>query len=86
MFWTEEDIQPAVTAAESTFGRQAQYHSSPFVDIIIETPKFGTIWYGDVSGTVSDVAERAQSLSSKLNDIITVRDAGTLSVIFASNK
>lgn len=82
MFWTEEDIQPAVAAVESVFGRQGQYQPTPFVYVSIETSKYGTVWYGDVSGTIADVVSKAASLAGKVYDNMTVRDLGTSTVLY----
>lgn len=82
MFWNEEDIQPTVTMAEQVFGKQGQYQLSPFVYVSVETAKFGTIWYGDVSGTTARVKELAEKLAGKLGDKITVRDLATSNILF----
>lgn len=77
MFYTAEDVQPVVNAAIEVFGKQAQYRPSPFVYISIEIPKYGCVWYGDVSGDYSTVKELSNKLSTKLNEPVRVRDLGT---------
>lgn len=80
MFWTEEDIYPAVEAAEEMFGKQGQYvvsDSKEFVYIGLETPKFGMIWYGDYAGTFTSVSEMASTLSTKIGQTVKVIDLGT---------
>ncbi|MEK9767308.1 MAG: hypothetical protein VW683_00190 [Betaproteobacteria bacterium] len=50
MFWTAEDIEPAVELAEKIFGKSGRIHFN--VDIIknvnIFTREFGKIWHGDL--------------------------------------
>jgi hypothetical protein len=81
MFWAAEDIQPVVNAATGVFGPQAQYHMDPYVYISVETPKYGCVWYGDVSGDFGTVRERAMTLTAKLGEKITVREMGTSNII-----
>jgi hypothetical protein len=77
MYWNEDDIQPVVNTAVEIFGKPAQYQPEPFVYISIETPRFGTIWYGDVNGDINSVTEKATVLMSKLGEKVIVRDLGT---------
>jgi hypothetical protein len=81
MFWTEEDIQPAVNAATKVFGTSAQYHLDPCVYVSVETPRYGCIWYGDVTGDFGTVREHAMALIAKLGDKIIVREMGTSNII-----
>lgn len=80
MFWTEEDIYPAVKSAQEIFGKPAQYvvaENKEFVYIGLETPKFGMIWYGDYAGSFTTVSEMASSLSTKIGQPVKVIDLGT---------
>jgi len=81
MFWTEEDIQPVVSAAEEVFGKQGQYSDDPFVFVGIEHAKFGTVWYGDVSGTYETIREFALNLTAKTGEQFNIVDFGTLKTI-----
>lgn len=81
MFWNEDDIQPTVNTAIEIFGTQAQYQPEPFVFVSIETPKFGPIWYGDISGDYTTVKEKVTQLAGKLGETVTARDMGTSAVI-----
>lgn len=81
MFWSAEDIQPAVNAATEIFGKPAQYKVGQYVFISVETPKYGCIWYGDIEGNVDTVIQLSDKLSSKLNEPINVRDLGTSELI-----
>lgn len=80
MFWTEEDIYPAVKAAEELFGKQAQYvvnDNKEFVYIGLETAKYGIIWYGDYPGTFTEVSLLADTLAARISTKIKVIDLGT---------
>jgi hypothetical protein len=80
MFWTEEDIYPAVKAAEELFGKQAQYvvnDDKQFVYIGLETPKYGTIWSGDYPGTFTEVSLLADTLSARISQKVKIIDLGT---------
>lgn len=81
MFWSAEDIQPAVNAATEIFGKQAQYEVDPYVFISVETPKYGCIWYGDIAGDFGTVREKVLTLTAKLGEQITVREMGTDTII-----
>lgn len=81
MFWGAEDIQPVVNAATEVFGKPAQYHNDPCVYVSVETPKYGCIWYGDVSGDFGTIREYAMTLTAKLGEKIIVREMGTSNII-----
>lgn len=83
MFWSEEDIQPVVTAAEQIFGKQGQYHANPFTYVSIEHPKFGTVWYGDIAGTSETVRELTTALTTKTGEKFVARDMGTSQLIIS---
>jgi hypothetical protein len=50
MFYTEEDVQPAVTKATELFGPVGNIKMGNNVirDTMIATREFGKIWYGDI--------------------------------------
>lgn len=83
MFYDEQDVQPAVNAAIEIFGKQAQYQPDPFVYLSIETPKFGIIWYGDITGDYGTAREKATQLAAKLGEKIIARDLGTSAEIIS---
>lgn len=76
MFYDKEDVQPAVSAATQLFGAVAQYHPTPFTYLAIETPKYGKIWYGDVSSD-TPIREKCENLAKTLGEPITALDMGT---------
>jgi hypothetical protein len=66
MFYTEEDIQPAVTAAVRIFGNNGTYvFGKNTVNITVATREFGKIWYGDVSATT--VNAKCSQLARMIN-------------------
>lgn len=77
MFWTEEDIQPAVDTATQFFGAPAQYRDTNYVFIGLQTPKFGMIWYGDFDGDYIKAGELADVVASKIQQKVKVIDLGT---------
>jgi len=52
MFYTEEDVQPAVDLAVKIFGKPEQYHTwsegQVMMNVAVMTRKFGKIWTGDL--------------------------------------
>lgn len=84
MFYTKDDIQPAVNATAELFGSQAQYQPSPFMYLAIETPKYGTLWYGDTQLDANTVKERCRTLSKTINEPISAIDLGTGYLVFNS--
>lgn len=67
MFYTEEDVQPAVTAAEQIFGKPGSmdYGKNVLYNVHVFTREFGKLWYGDVSAF--DVADKLKELHNLLN-------------------
>lgn len=74
MFYTEEDVQPAVDAAVKIFGKQGSMDTGKNIlyNISIFTREFGKIWYGDVS--TFDLKEKLKELSTIINTEIFVID------------
>lgn len=74
MFYTEEDIQPAVDAAVSVFGTPGNMSMEPNTnwDVIVETSNFGKIWYGDVEGGVEMLVQKKQELEKLINETVLV--------------
>lgn len=77
MFYTEEDVLPAVKSAIDVFGPQAQYREKNYVFIGLQTPKFGMIWYGDFDGDYVKASKFADVLSTKINQKVKVIDLAT---------
>ena len=75
MFYTEEDVTPAVQIAVELFGPVGNMlQESRFVtrDVIIGTHEFGKLWYGDVEGTVDYVNELCEILSKRINQQVSI--------------
>ena len=67
MFWTDEDIKPAVDSAEQLFGPQNQYiKDTPYKNMSIISREFGKIWYGDVDFD-ENFKEKMEMLSVTIN-------------------
>jgi hypothetical protein len=67
MFWTEDDIAPAVKVACELFGQQGVMSETKTVrrNVVIGTNKFGKIWYGDVD-TTTDIEGLLSILSYRI--------------------
>lgn len=72
MFWTYEDIQPAVESARKLFGPENQYVSdTPYKNVSIMTREYGKLWFGDLEST-KDIQERLEMLSVTINQKVYV--------------
>jgi hypothetical protein len=67
MFYTNEDLTPAVNQAVSMLGRNGVRRVGRDIEasVSIATREFGKIWYGDVDRTTVDTA--CTMLSERLN-------------------
>jgi hypothetical protein len=72
MFYTEEDVEPAVVTTIELFGPAGGFSEdrNALKSISIATREFGKLWYGDVDkGTLT---EKCVALSAKLNQKVYV--------------
>lgn len=67
MYYTEEDIQPAVTIATELFGPAGNmmHGKNMKYNVMIATAKFGKIWYGDVDGSTEYINSLLTILSQR---------------------
>lgn len=67
MFWTENDIAPAVQIACELFGPQGNMNETKTNrrNVIIGTNKFGKLWYGDVD-TSTDINTLLSILTQRI--------------------
>jgi hypothetical protein len=75
MFYTEEDVTPAVQIATELFGPVGNMlQDSRFVsqNVIIGTREFGKLWYGDVEGTIDYVNELCEILGKRINQQVSI--------------
>lgn len=68
MFYVEEDIQPVVDAVENVMGPNGTmtYGEKVVKNVIISTPEFGKIWYGDFEGTLEQLDKVITQLSTNI--------------------
>jgi len=69
MFWTDEDIQPAVNLAEKLFGPNNSYehdNRNAHRNISIMTRELGKIWFGDMELN-ENTKENMEKLSVTIN-------------------
>lgn len=64
MFWTADDVQPAVNEAVRLFGVQGRIGNGKVSErnISIATREYGKLWYGDIS-------EDHLTFKNKLNEL-----------------
>ena len=75
MFWTDEDVQPAVQVATELLGPVGNMlEPNRFVsqNVIIGTREFGKLWYGDVAGTADYVNELCEIMSKRIGQQVMV--------------
>jgi hypothetical protein len=74
MFWTEEDIQPVVNAVIRRMGKAGRmsYGKQVLMNVIVSTPQFGAVWYGDFEGTVDELTRISSELSAETGYVVRV--------------
>jgi hypothetical protein len=71
MFYSEDEVQPAVTHATMLFGRVGTIDPvAEHKNVCIATKQFGKLWYGDV--TAQDLAINVPLLQASLGQEIFV--------------
>jgi len=84
MYYTEEDIQPAVDLAVKIFGPSGQYHTwgqgQPMRNVALMTRQFGKIWSGDLllpkstSEASTELQEKLDLLSNSIGQTVFLTD------------
>ena len=69
MFWTEEDIQPAVDMSVEMFGKigNMSQEKSVMKNVVITSNKFGHLWYGDIKDTMESITKKCASIAQKFD-------------------
>lgn len=73
MFYCEDDIIPAINAAEKIFGKQSQYDLERYEDMpvyynaLLVTREFGKLWSGDLKISWDGLQESLNLLSTTIN-------------------
>ena len=75
MFWTEEDVRPAVEAAVRVFGKTGNMMSGKSVmyNMSVASKEFGKLWYGDVEQS-SELVGMLNALSESINQKVYLLD------------
>jgi hypothetical protein len=68
MFYSVEDVQPAVQVATELFGPVGNMMEGKHVtkNVIIGTREFGKMWYGDVDGDMEFINGLCNVLSQRI--------------------
>jgi len=78
MFYTEEDISPAVKEAVKLFGTvgNMSMEKDTLFNISIATKTLGKLWYGDISGEIgtTEIVNRLTVLSKFTQETIYILD------------
>lgn len=74
MYFTADEIQPVVDVVTSTLGPQGIMLEGKGIsrNIILGSPQFGKLWYGDVDGNLEYVENLCSILSQRTSQRITV--------------
>ena len=74
MFYTVEDVQPAVNAAVKMFGPQGRMDTGNNVlyNVSVFTSEYGKLWYGDISK--DGIEEKLKMLSASINMNVSLVD------------
>ena len=74
MFYTAEDVQPAVNAAVKMFGPQGRMDTGKnvFYNVAVFTKEYGKLWYGDISK--DGIQEKLKMLSTSISMNVSLVD------------
>ncbi len=74
MFWTEEDVQPAVNKAVELFGPAGRmfYEKNVRHNMSLATREFGKIWYGDIDMDDTTFIAKCAALSAEIKQAVYV--------------
>lgn len=69
MFYSEEDVQPAVDMAMELFGTvgNISQERSSMKNMLITSDKFGHLWYGDIEESIDSIMSKCTTLSQKFD-------------------
>lgn len=74
MYFTAEDVQPAVDVITSTLGPQGIMMEGKGItkNVLLGSPQFGKLWYGDVDGDMEYIHSLCNILSQRTGQRISV--------------
>lgn len=72
MFYTAEDVNPAVIAATEIFGKVGNMMEGKNVlrNISIATREFGKLWYGDIEMSTVELHNKCKTLGQKIGQTV----------------
>jgi hypothetical protein len=74
MYYTEEDVQPAVEMTEKLFGvnGNVSHVKGALLNVSIATREFGKLWYGDIEMDHADILNKLHELSKTLEQRVFI--------------
>lgn len=74
MFWSEEDIQPAVNMAVELFGVCGRMSNEQITvkNVVITSNKFGHLWYGDIDSSIELINEKCNIIAKRFDVKVSV--------------
>jgi hypothetical protein len=74
MYFTVEDVQPAVDVVTATLGQQGIMLEGKNVtkNVLLGSPQFGKLWYGDIDGDMEYINSICHILSQRTGQRISV--------------
>ena len=69
MFYTEEDVQPAVDMATELFGKIGNMSAEKNVlkNIAIFSKQYGKLWYGDIQDQMEIIQNKCNQIAQKFS-------------------
>jgi hypothetical protein len=76
MYFTAEDIQPTVDVITETLGTQGIMMEGKTIsrNVILGSPQFGKLWYGDIDGDLEYVHGICNILSQRTGQRVSIVD------------
>ena len=74
MVFNSEEIQPVVDVVTATLGQQGMMVEGKNVtkNVLLGSPQFGKLWYGDVDGDMEYINNICNILSQRTGQRITI--------------
>lgn len=87
MFYTAEDVNPAVAAATEVFGKVGSMLEGKNVlyNITIATREYGKLWYGDLEMSTEELHNKCKTLGQKIGQKVYFLKDGQFDELYAQS-